>query len=129
MQLSFMVITHQLCEILFYDKQAKVVLNGQIALFVTIVISGTLFRFVRTREVVEVETFVFKLIDPNPALSGRIQLSEYTTILPQDVVHIPDIIVFITVEPVVVGDSAEVRAELLVDPAAEPCIAFRTNAV
>jgi hypothetical protein len=60
-------------------------------------------------------------------LSAGVQFDQYPSVFPQCMVNVPDVIGIVTVEPVVKGDAAQIRAELLVGPAMDCVAAFKTG--
>ena len=96
----------------------------EVALIVAEAVDVAGFSSVFIGEVAEFEASFHQFIAVDLGFAVRIEFSEDTAILAEDVVDIADEVGGVAIEAVVVGAAALVRAEALVRPAGELLAAF-----
>lgn len=103
--ISFVLI--YLLKIFFsFNQQVPIVFNGQITLFVAIIVNRALFCFVDVSKIVKVKSFLSQFLATHLRFTAGVCLHQYASVFAQHVVHISDVVGFITVQFVVVSHSA-----------------------
>jgi hypothetical protein len=112
---------------LFHDQQKEIMVQFEVALFVTVTIYTSLLGFVLAGEVAEVKAFLAQFVTAHPCFAGGVQRHQDAPVFAQDVVDITDVIRLIAVQFIVVRDAALVGAKFFVGPALDFISAFQTG--
>lgn len=111
--------------VLLYDKQITVFFDGQVPLFIAIIINNSVFGPVGAGMVPEIESPILKPVFRYPDFSAGIEVAEDASVFAENVVDRPHIPVTVGVEAVVVHAPALVGTEFFVSAAHHGSAAFQ----
>jgi hypothetical protein len=113
------------------DEQKTVLFDGQIPLFIAIIINNSVFGPVGARVIPEIKSSFREPFGRHPHFSADIQIAEDAPVPAQDTVDRSHILVAVAVAAVVIHAPALIGAEFLVRPAHDGCAALQAilNAV
>jgi hypothetical protein len=110
------------------DQKIIVILQGQIALFVTKTIFRTFLGFINTGEVVKIETLIGEFLFVHFGFFGNIQFLKNAVVLAKNAVYITNQICGVAVQFVVVCIATHIGTEFFINSSAEFFVAFEAFA-
>jgi hypothetical protein len=96
-------------------------------MLITVKVLRPFTRGVGAGEVTEIESTPFKLVVADFVLTGGIHAHEYSSVLSQNVVDIPDIGGVVAVQSIIERNAASIRTEFFINPASEWRAAFKAG--
>jgi len=113
---------------LVYYQKIEIIVEWQIALFVTEIILAAFLGAVNIGEMVKIKTFFYQFFLVHFGFFGFVEALQYTPVFPQDIVNVSNQIGVVAVELVVVSIAAHVGTEFFVNSSAEFFVAFEAGA-
>jgi len=108
------------------NQEIKIVLNGQIPVFVTKVIGIAILVFVGVCKVSKVKALINQFAFMHTGLSFGGHFFDDAAVAAQDVIDVAHVVGGIGIQLIVVGVTAKIRAELFIGPAFNGFAAFGT---
>jgi len=109
------------------DQHIVVIYNGEVAMVVTEIICLTIFGGVNIRKILKIKSFINQNTFAYPCFSLRIELCQYPSVFPENMIDISDKIGFILIQAVIIRIPALIGAEFFVNTPRKGISTFRTN--
>lgn len=110
--------------VLLDHQQVEVILQAPVALLITIEVLSTVAGSIETGEMCKVEPRRTEPLMAYATSAVGIQRPEDAPVLAQLVVHTPDVVGIVAVQPVVVHAAALIGTKFFVNPAFDGCATF-----